>query len=61
MVALACAVRKVSQGDIAQPVQPVAGLVLSAGSRDHRQLGVGLGVKKEEEPVEESQGLGGQL
>ena len=52
--------RQLDQGQLAQPVEAVALVVLRRTGRQHAQLGGGLGVEQEEDPVEEAQRLLGQ-
>ena len=51
---------EVDQGQVAQPVEAVALLVLQGADRQHAELGRGLGVEQEQDPVEEPQRLPGQ-
>ena len=53
--------RQLDLHQVAQPVQAVAGVVLWRAGREHAQLGGGLGVEQEQDPVEEPQRLLGQL
>ncbi|MPM78010.1 hypothetical protein SDC9_125020 [bioreactor metagenome] len=51
---------ELDQGQVAQPVQAVAGLVLRRADRQHAELGGGLGVQQEQDAVDEPQRLAGQ-
>ena len=48
------------QGELTQPVEAVAGVVLGRADRQHAQLRRCLGIEQEQDPVEEPQRLSGQ-